>query len=61
MTQIENVTETANYFYLKIKTGGHLIIPKLKINNVDDVREELKSLCAKLSIDFITDLNWKWK
>jgi len=61
LTQFENVTETANYFYLKMKTGGHLIIPKLKINNVDDVREELKSLCTKLSIDFITDLDWKWK
>lgn len=61
LIQIENVTETSGYFYLKMKTGGHLIIPKLKIDNVEDVREELKNLSAKLSIDFITDLNWKWK
>jgi len=61
LAQIENVTETENYFYLKMQTGGHLIIPKLKINNVNDVREELKTICAKLSIDFIADLNWKWK
>lgn len=61
LTQIENVTEIVDYFYLKMKSGGHIIIPKYKINNSSEVREKLKALCDKLSIDFITDLNWKWK
>jgi hypothetical protein len=61
LAQLENLTETANYFYLKMKTGGHIIIPRYKLNNVSEVQEKLKALCTKLSIDFITDLNWKWK
>jgi hypothetical protein len=59
--EIENTTETSNYFYLKMKSGGHLVIPKQKLDNVENVRQELKKFCSKLSIDFIDDLNWRWK
>ena len=61
LQEIENVTETGKYFYLKMKAAGHLIIPKSKIDNVDVVRNEFKELCKRLSINFASDLNWKWK
>lgn len=59
--EIENTTETSDYFYLKMKTGGHLIIPKQKLDNIGNVRQELKELCSKLSIEFLDDLKWRWK
>jgi hypothetical protein len=61
LQNIQNITETKDYFYLEVKTGGHLIIPKSQIANVDSLRELLKELCNKLSIEFISDLDWKWK
>jgi len=59
--EIENVTETGDYFYLKMRMGGNIIIPKLKLADVNHVQEELKGFCKKLSVDFIEELNWKWK
>jgi hypothetical protein len=61
LSEIENVTETGAYFYPRLKSGGHLIIPKSKIIDVSQVRTSLKNLCEKLNINFIEDLNWKWK
>jgi hypothetical protein len=61
LTEIENVTETGEYFYPKLKTGGHIIIPKTKVDNITELRNELKQLCNRLNIDFIDDLHWKWK
>lgn len=58
---IENITETGDYFYPKLKSGETIIIPKAKIDEVSELRMELKQICNRLSIDFIEDLNWKWK
>jgi hypothetical protein len=61
LNAIENITETSDYFYIKMKTGGHLIIPKSKIDNLSSVEGRLKELCTKLSIQFICDLKWRGK
>ena len=61
LTAIKNITETADYFYPKLKTGETIIIPKSKIDAVSELRMELKQICSRFSIDFIEDLNWKWK
>jgi hypothetical protein len=61
LTELEKITETGDHFYLQIRTGGHLIIPKAKLDDLNAVRQELKRICEKLSIDFIEDLKWRWK
>ena len=61
LTEIESVTETANYFYPKLKSGGNIIIPKSKITDIIQVRNELRKLCESLNILYIEDLNWRWK
>ncbi|HEX5153995.1 MAG TPA: hypothetical protein VFW07_21260 [Parafilimonas sp.] len=61
LTELENVTETGSYFFPKLKTGGHIIIPKAKIDNVNELKNVLKQLCENLNIDFVEDLSWKWK
>jgi len=61
LSELENVTETGDYFYLSLKTGGHLIVPKSKIGNVPELRVKLKELAGRLNIEFIEDLKWKWK
>ncbi|MEO5890891.1 MAG: YcxB family protein [Ferruginibacter sp.] len=61
LQEVENITETSNYFYVKMKTGGHLVIPKQKPGNIEQLRQEFKSICGKLSVHFIDDLTWRWK
>ena len=61
LSELENVTETGEYFYPSLKTGGHIIIPKSKISDVSQMRQELRQLLERLKISFIEDLNWKWK
>jgi hypothetical protein len=61
LTELETISETGSYFYLKLKSGPHLIIPKAQLHNSEDVRTLLTTLSKKLNINFISDLNWKWK
>ena len=61
LSEIENITETGDYFYIKMRISGYLILPKYKLAEPDNVRQELKKTCRKLSVDFIEDLNWRWK
>lgn len=58
---IGDITEIQHYFFVKLQTGGHLIVPKSKVDNVDELRKELQDLSLRLSIGFIQELKWKWK
>ena len=61
LSELQAIIETNEYFYLNLKVGESLIIPKLKIESLEELRLELKSLAAKLSINFTDDLSWNWK
>lgn len=61
LTIIEEIVETTKYFYLKIKTGGHLIIPKMKVEDNANVETSLSSLADRLKIKYIKELEWTWK
>ena len=50
LTEIEEIFETGEYFYLRMKSGVSLIIPKSKIENTDNLRTELKTLADKLKV-----------
>ncbi len=60
VTELENTIETPDYFYMTMKIGGHLIIPKLQLSNIKKERLGLKNLSAKLQVPFTTDLKWRW-
>jgi len=61
LSELESISETGEYFFPKLKSGGALIILKNKEVDVNEFRNELKLLCGKLNIPFIEDLNWTWK
>jgi hypothetical protein len=37
------------------------MIPKDKIENVENLRNKLKTITEKQQIDFLSELDWKWK
>ncbi|MEL6718386.1 MAG: YcxB family protein [Bacteroidota bacterium] len=56
ITEIEKVDETNNYFFLKISSGFTLIIPKIAVQNVSELRTKLSSLGLPLH----DCTNWVW-
>ncbi len=61
LSSLEEITETEKYIYLKIKTGGHLIIPKSKIEDIKNVELYLVSLALRLKINYHKEFDWKWR
>jgi len=57
----EEIIETSNHIFIKVKTGGSLIIPKFGAENLEKVILTLKALANRLKIKYSNKLNWKWK
>jgi hypothetical protein len=60
ISQLENIYETTDYFFLKLKSGGHLIMPKKQIPNLDLVKDELNAIADRQKLRVIEMKNWKW-
>jgi len=60
ITEIDQITEIEKYFYLRTKSNQYLIIPKDRLNELDNVKLFFLSLAKQLNIEFISELNWKW-
>ncbi|MFT3934550.1 MAG: YcxB family protein [Chitinophagaceae bacterium] len=60
-TSIAKIIETGHYIYLAVQTGGHLIIPKDRIDDLPALRKTLIQASERLSISYETELDWKWK
>lgn len=61
LTTISKINELKDIFILEMSTGGGLIIPKQQLENVVNVRQLLQDISQKLSVPFVSELNWKWK
>ena len=57
----EKFIETADYIYLRLISGGDIIIPKHKIEDLGILKTELQRLAKKANINFVSELDWKWK
>lgn len=54
--EFDTVNETANHLFLKISTGLSLIIPKREIDDIDSLKNKLKSI----GLEITSELDWKW-
>ena len=52
-SEIDKIYETLEYFFLNLKSGTTLIIPKLKIDNADLLKAELQSIADEQHVGFI--------
>jgi hypothetical protein len=60
-TETDEIIEISTLILIRLKSGQSLIIPKLKIDNIEDVRAFLKSLADSLNINYLIEDDWKWK
>ncbi|MBK7504376.1 MAG: YcxB family protein [Bacteroidetes bacterium] len=55
------INEIENYIFLKTNYGGSIVIPKLKISNLENFKKHLKVMMQKYDIKENIELDWKWK
>ena len=58
-TEIEQINEIADYYFLRLKTGVSVIIPKVMVNQ-NDILLVLKRISQRYGIKFNNELDWKW-
>lgn len=56
-TEIKELIETKEHFFIKLTTDLSLIVPKHSIEN----QTEFKKRVTDLGAEYIDELNWKWK
>lgn len=56
VTEIEKLVEIKNHFFLQMKAGGAIILPKNYILNTETLKEQI----ADLSINYVDDTKWRW-
>lgn len=57
---IESVQEIASHYFLNLKSGSHIIIPKAILKNYNSLATRLDVLCKKYGIVHYKYLDWKW-
>ncbi|GHC65185.1 hypothetical protein SAMN05421855_1373 [Ulvibacter litoralis] len=56
-TELKELIETKNHFFIKLTTDLSLIVPKHSIEN----QTEFKKRVTELGAEYVDELNWKWK
>lgn len=60
LNALTQVIETKKHIFIKFKTSETLIIPK-RIENIEILKNQLRTITEKLKIQFQEQLNWRWK
>jgi len=60
-TEIEEINEIAEFYFVKMTTGQTLIISKVKTDELEKIKNQIKSLVEKKAIRYNIELNWKWR
>ena len=60
-TGIAQINEISQAIFIQLNGGLSLILPKDKIENIDNVITRLKELANYLKIEYNIEENWRWK
>lgn len=58
ITEIEEVNEIKDYFFIKLSSGDSFILPKANINSFSD---HILKMISEFNIKHNVELDWKWK
>lgn len=60
ISEIEKIEEIPTHIFIKLKGGRSIIIPKLKIENKEELLNCVSFLSKNNSFPYIQILKWKW-
>ncbi|WP_395052449.1 YcxB family protein [Flavobacterium sp.] len=58
---LEEFNEIGDYIFLKFNSNQSFVIPKSKVENLEELKVELKYISDKFKIKQNLELDWKWK
>lgn len=58
---IDCVVEIPSYFFIPLKSGGTLILPKREVKNYDELFSFLREKSHQLEFDYSIFKDWSWK
>ncbi len=58
---LAEINETKNYYFLKLITSQSLIIPKNKIQDIQQFNSRMDEIKSKYNLKRNVELDWKWK
>lgn len=58
LKKVQIIHEITPYFFIRLKNGSTIIIPKNSIDDIGSIRKELSELGANFNIPVATDLKW---
>lgn len=61
ISQVESISELPAHLMVRFKNATTLILPLLKIEQVDQLKLDIKALAQKLGLELKDFTNWKWK
>jgi len=60
-SEIEEINEIRDYYFLKARSGTILLISKSKTENREEIEKLIKSLVETYRVRHNVELNWKWR
>ena len=60
LSQITEVNEIADYYFLQLASGPTIIISKQKTTEREALANKIQELVSQFKIKHIINLNWKW-
>jgi len=60
INQLVSIVEIETYFFVKMKTGGSIIIPKNRVDSNKNLTLIIQNLVKKNAIPYERNLKWKW-
>ena len=60
LKSLEEIIETKNYIFFKLDNGTAILIPKLKINNIEELYSDIRFLVESKDVKLRKELKWKW-
>ena len=60
-SELDEVNELSNYYFLKVKSGQSIIIPKEKIEQKEIIELKLKEIAQIHSVKWNDEKEWIWK
>jgi hypothetical protein len=61
LAHISFISETANYFFVYLKTDSFLIFPKEQTADYQALKLYFEDICQRESIPFKQELDWRWQ
>lgn len=60
-SEVEEINEIKDFFFIKTRTGVSLIISKSKSDDIEKIKNEIKSMIETRGVKHNIELDWKWR